>query len=300
MRTPVVFTVFNRPDHTRETFAAIRSYRPARLFIVADGPRPGNAEDVRRCAEVRSVVSQVDWPCEVTRDYSEANLGCGLRVSSGLTAAFEAVDRAIVLEDDCVASPEFFPFCDALLERYADTPRVWTVNANSHQPQFRRGDGAYYFSRYPDTWGWATWRRAWQNYRHDLSFLENWLRSPQWELSVPDKAGRRFLEHMFRETARGAIDSWGFRWMACVMHGEGMCATPNANLVKNIGFGEEATRTRNAAYGYELTALGSLEHPSVIRADDEADAFFREKFRFRRGILQSLKHQGRMALRKLR
>jgi hypothetical protein len=257
-------------------------------------------EDVRRCAEVRSVVSKIDWPCEATRDYSETNLGCARRVSSGLTSAFEAVDRAIVLEDDCLASAEFFSFCDALLERYAETDTVWTVNGNSHQPQFRRGDGAYYFSRYPDSWGWATWRRAWRNYRHDLPFLEAWLRSREWELAFPHKAERRFLEHMFRETANGAIDSWAFRWMACVMHGEGLCATPNANLVKNIGFGDEATNTRNAGFDYELTSLGRLEHPSVIRADDEADAYFRKKWRFERSSLQSLKHLVRTALRKLR
>jgi len=297
---PVVFTVFNRPDHTRKTFAAIRSYRPARLFIVADGPRPGNTDDVRRCAEVRDIVSEIDWPCEATRDYSETNLGCARRVSSGLTAAFEAVDRAIVLEDDCLASAEFFSFCAALLERYAETAQVWAVNGNSYQPQFRRGDGAYYFSRYPDSWGWATWRRAWQYYRHDLPFLESWLRSPRWRLSFPHKRERRFLEHIFRETAMGAIDSWGYRWMACVMHGEGLCAIPNANLVKNIGFGDDATHTRNVDFGYELTPLGSLEHPSVIRADDEADAYFRKKFGFEFGITHSLRHLARLALRKLR
>ena len=298
-RAPVAYLVFNRPRHTLRTFEAIRACRPPKLFIVADGPRESHPSDIERCAEVRRIVSNVDWPCEVHRDFSDVNLGCGRRVSSGLTWVFSAVERAVILEDDCLASAEFFAFCGELLERYRDDPAVWVVNGNSYQPQFRRGSGSYYFSKYPDTWGWATWRRAWQHFRYDLPFLEAWRRSPQWDACFPVKAEGRYFEHVFRAAAEGRIDTWDYQWTACVMHGGGLCATPNANLVRNIGFDDEGTHTldRASAHAYEVTEPGALVHPSAVRADADADAFYRRQFGFERSVLGSLVDRLKPALR---
>lgn len=296
--TPVVFNVFNRPRHTERTFAAIRAYRPSRLFVVADGPRPDRPADNRLCEEVRAIVSRIDWPCDASFDFFQENLGCAPRVAGGVDRAFESVDRAIMLEDDCLASPEFFSFCDTLLERYEDTSEVWVINGNSYQPEFQRGDGSYYFSKYPDSWGWATWRRAWRHYRHDLPFLEAWLASPDWKAYIPNAAERRYLEHVFRLALSGKVDSRAYRWTACVMHGHGLCATPNANLVANIGFDDDATHTRRTVLAYEVTPLGPLRHPSAIRVDDEADALFRERFRFERGFPRIVADWIRQRIRK--
>lgn len=299
-QAPVAYIVFNRPQHTRRTFDAIRAYRPSTLFIIADGPRPGRPEDIERCREVRGIVSQIDWPCRVEHDFSEANLGCARRVSSGLSRVFSIVDRALVLEDDCLASPAFFAFCEQLLEHYRDDDAVWVVNANSYQAQFQRGDGSYYFSKYPDTWGWATWRRAWSRYQHDLPFLDAWLESRAFEDWIPVKSERRHLEHVFRQTLAGAIDSWAYRWTACVMHGRGLCATPNANLVKNIGFGAQATHTRGRHLDYEVTPLAPMVHPRGVGPDPEAHAHFRKHFGFERNLADVLGQRLRHILRRHR
>ena len=87
-KTPVAYVVFNRPRHTRETFAAIRAYRPSQLFVIADGPREAHPADIERCREVRSIVSAIDWPCEVFQNFSDRNLGAGRRMSSGLDWMF--------------------------------------------------------------------------------------------------------------------------------------------------------------------------------------------------------------------
>lgn len=293
-KAPVAYLVFNRPRHTRTTFAAIRAYRPSQLFVVADGPRPGRPDDAERCAEVRRIVAEVDWPCDVQRDYSDVNLGCARRVSSGLDRVFSQAESAIVLEDDCLASADFFLFCEALLARYRDDPRVWVVNGNSYQPQFRRGDGTYYFSRFPDTWGWASWRRAWRNYSHNLPFLDEWLGSPYWSRQFPSTTESRYFRETFRETLDGVIDSWAWRWTACVIHGHGLCATPNANLVQNIGFDADATHTHGTRLAYEHTSLGALEHPRAVGADIEADAFYARHFGFGRGVLRSFARRVRL------
>ena len=192
LRAPVVFIVFNRLDHAAKTFAAIRAQRPRRLFIVADGPRAEHPSDVERCAAVRAVVDQVDWPCDVRRNYAEINLGLKRRVSSGLEWVFDQVDRAIILEDDCLPHSDFFFFCDELLQRYADDHRVWVITGNNFQNGRKRGDAAYYFSKYSHCWGWATWRRAWKHYDGHIPFWPEWQLSKRWATMNPDRVERRY------------------------------------------------------------------------------------------------------------
>jgi hypothetical protein len=277
--TPVAYFVFNRPRHTRKTFDIIRAYRPSQLFVIADGPRPHRPTDIERCREVRNIVSEINWPCEVYFDFAGHNLGAGRRISSGLDWVFSKVDRAIVLEDDCLASPDFFTFCDDLLVRYREAESVWVVSGNSYQPDFQRGDSSYFFSKYPDTWGWATWRRAWRHYRHDLPFLDEWRRSPRWKECFPTRSEQRHFLRVFDAALTGVVDAWDYQWVGCVIYHGGLSATPNANLVKNIGFDDEATHTKTAdGFDYELTPLGALTHASQIAADTEADKYLRRKF----------------------
>ena len=203
--TPVVFMVFNRPALTERVLRQIRRQRPRRLWVISDGPRADSPSDLRQVARVRAAIDRlVDWPCELTRDYADKNLGCGPRIASGLTSAFDRFDRAIVLEDDTLPDPSFFRFCETMLDRYANDPRVVHVSgANStaalglSQPQ-----DAYRFSRIPDIWGWATWSRAWSHYDFRLSEWDtidqaDWLRS-----ITPHRPIRKLLRGAFNQQFR--------------------------------------------------------------------------------------------------
>jgi hypothetical protein len=275
-QTPVAYIIFNRPQVTVQTFAILRKQRPSRLFIIADGPRLGHPTDIERCAEVRAIVEQVDWPCEVHRNYVKRNLGLKSRVSSGLDWVFKQVDRAIVLEDDCVAHPDFFRFCDSLLERYAEDERVAVVTGNNFQNGERHGDASYYFSKYSHCWGWATWRRAWFYYQSDIPFWSEWHKTESWKQQTPDKVERVYWEAIFERIRLGQIDSWAYPWMACVWRSGGLTATPNVNLVSNIGFGPDSTHTAAAAdplAAMATTALGEIIHPDVVAQEILADRY---------------------------
>src|SRR4051812_32506567 len=121
LRTPVAILIFNRPETTERVFDEIRRARPSRLLVVANGPRSEVEGEAERCAAARAVTERIDWPCEVGREYSSANLGCKHRISSGVSWVFEQVEEAILLEDDCLPDPSFFPYCEELLDRYRDT-----------------------------------------------------------------------------------------------------------------------------------------------------------------------------------
>ena len=273
--SPIAYFVFNRPQHTRTTFAQIREQQPRQLFVIADGPRPDYSSDQMACAEVRDVVSEVDWQCEVRRNYAHTNLGLKLRFGTGLDWVFGEVERAIVLEDDCLAHPDFFAFCDALLERYADDPRVAVVTGDNFQRGRRSGEASYYFSKYNHVWGWATWRRAWENYDADITFWREWRASDDWRRIVPDRVERRYWRRIFDRVARGKASTWDYPWTASTWHNGGLTATPNANLVTNIGIGPAATHTYRAVAveGEPIAPLGPMTHPPSVKQDLAADRF---------------------------
>jgi hypothetical protein len=270
---PIAYIVFNRPRHTQNTFAAIRAQQPSKLFIIADGPRPSHPTDTEHCQAVRDIVAQIDWPCEVHRNFAEQNMGCKKRVSSGLDWVFEHVESAIIIEDDCLPHPDFFGYCAELLDRYKADERVWVITGNNFQNGVRRGDASYYFSKFNHCWGWATWRRAWVHYQVDVPFWAEWKLSTDWLSKTPDLVERKVFGDLFDRVSRGEIDTWDYQWTACVWYHNGLTATPNTNLVTNIGFGPDATHTLadNDRDGLPSNPLGPLTHPTVFQANRRAD-----------------------------
>lgn len=273
--TPVVFIVFNRPDCTAQSLARIRAVRPRRLYVIADGPRAARPDDEERCRATREVVDRgIDWPCEVVRDYAPANLGCARRVTSGLDGVFAREERAIVLEDDCVADATFFRYGEELLERYRDEPRVGQIAGCSFQASAPAGAPSYYFSRYPHCWGWATWRRAWRHYDHTMRVWREG-RGGEWlARQVENPRERQLWENCFDATAEDRVDSWAYRWTATVWQHDWLTALPYRNLVTNVGVGHDATHTGAASPAMNRPSTPMqfpLVHPTTLGRDVAAD-----------------------------
>lgn len=276
LETPILLLVFNRPDVTAKVFEAVRNARPSRLYIAADGPRENKPGEAERCAEVRQLVTQVDWPCEVKTLFREKNLGCKQAVSGAIHWLFEQEENGIILEDDCLPNPDFFRFCETLLNQYADDERVSVITGNNFQRQQKRGDASYYFSKYNHCWGWASWRRAWQKYQGELIFWPDWRESAEWKKKIPDHVERRYWTKIFDDVHAGKIDSWAYPWTASVWLQGGLTATPNVNLVSNIGFGPDSTHTSSvdsplAKIGTHC--LGEIQHPQSVAVHLEADRY---------------------------
>lgn len=245
--------------------------------MVADGPRDDRSGEADLCRAARRVIDGVDWPCEVLREYSDVNLGMGRRESSGFTWAFRHVEEAILIEDDCLPDATFFPFCAELLDRYRRDERVMMISGDNFQRgQVREGGASYYFSRLPATWGWATWRRAWDAY--DFSMRE-WprLRAQGWiGASARERAIEAYWRRCFDDAAAGRIDTWDYQWVFSVWLRGGLSIVPNVNLVTNIGFRSDATNTRISDERLIVPTLPMdfpLRHPAAIAPCLDADDF---------------------------
>lgn len=272
--TPIAFLIFRRPDLTSRVFEAIRQAQPRQLFVIADGAR-NEAEEVL-CQQARAVTEVVDWDCEVFRNYADENLGCRKRVSSGLDWVFAQVEEAIILEDDCLPHPSFFRYCQELLEYYREDARIWCISGDNFQDGQWRGDGSYYFSNYNHCWGWATWRRAWQNYDHDLA---NWgkFRDGQYLNSILDSELEvNYWHNIFEQLYKiGEPNTWDYPWTFTCWQNSALTILPNVNLVSNIGFRSDGTHLTSESKFANLQVKDIIEirHPSFVVRDKVADQY---------------------------
>jgi hypothetical protein len=273
LRTPIVLLCFNRPAKTQAVMQTIRAARPHRLYVVADGGRVDVEGEAESCAAVRRIATAVDWPCEVFTDFAPQNLGCYRRVASGLSWAFGQSEELIILEDDCLAHPDFFTFCDELLERYRHDERIFAVSGDNFQKGPPRTADSYYFSRIFHCWGWASWRRSWQSV--DLE-MTDWpvLRDGGWlEDAFADRRMVEYFTRAFDETYHGRNSSWAYRASFSSLAQGRVNILPGVNLVRNIGLDEQATHT--AESGHMERAAGGLpfplRHPRTLIVDRRAD-----------------------------
>lgn len=275
---PVLFLIFNRPDLTAQVFQRIRELRPAQLFVAADGPRSDREGEAQLCAAARQTVERgVDWDCDVKELFREKNLGCKIAVSSAIAWFFEHVEEGIILEDDCLPSPGFFPFCSELLTRYRDDERIMAVCGSNFQDGLRRGSGSYYFSIYNQIWAWATWRRAWRFYDPELLLWPS-LKPSKWLAGVTGSGlAAAHLGSDFDRITAGTYDTWDAQWNFCCWTNHGLALIPNENLVTNLGFDERATHTKDALSKDAKRTVAELAfplvHPRLVHPDYEADAY---------------------------
>ncbi|HIK16964.1 MAG TPA: glycosyltransferase family 2 protein [Leptolyngbyaceae cyanobacterium M33_DOE_097] len=275
LSTPVGFLIFNRPDVTEKVFSAIAQVKPKQLFVIADGPRPDRPGEMEKCEQTRSIIQKVDWDCEVLTDFSEVNLGCGRREATGFDWVFSQVEEAIFLEDDTYPAPTFFSFCEAMLERYRNDTRIMHINGDNSANQGRTSD-SYYFSKYIHSWGWASWRRAWQHYDYQM---KTWLEFKQTDLLeqifedfYEQQYWVKIFDQMYEDPQ--VIDTWDYQWIYACWSQSGLAITPQENLISNLGFNrEDAAHTKgdNPRSKLSLGVIEAIQHPPFVVRHREAD-----------------------------
>lgn len=282
LKTPVLFMIFNRPSTTRIVFDEIRKAKPEKLFVIADGPREGKAGEKEKCEEARKITEQIDWECEVRRDYSDHNLGCAKRISSGISWFFSQVEEGIILEDDTLPHPDFFSYCTELLERYRDDKKVMLIGGDNFQGGKTWGDGSYYFSAFAHIWGYATWKRTWDLYDFSMDSVSEEDMKHALDYYLHYGPQRKYWEEYFnRVKADKAITTWDCQLLfSAIWKHRGLSIIPNVNLVSNIGFGDGATHTQSIDSNCSnlLTSpIMPLVHPQEVALCREADIRFYER-----------------------
>lgn len=273
---PVLLIGFNRPDFMAAQIDAVRTAKPARLYVAVDGPRPDRAGEAEKCRAVRECVKLIDWPCEVKTLFREKNLGCKYGVSGAITWFFENEEEGIVLEDDCRPSRDFFRFCTEMLARYRDDERIGTVTGFNHFNLQSDTAASYHFSSHLDIWGWASWRRTWAKYDvtmapyigHADEVIESSGMTPYFKM---------FMHKGIQDVQAGRCNTWDFQFALAALSMKWLCVVPRQRLVANIGLTDvDATHTNGYNYYAGRFVMSGvidspIAHPTAVVCDEWAD-----------------------------
>lgn len=262
---PVLLVVFNRPETTRQVLESLAVARPPRLFVAADGPRPDVPPDESLCAEVQALVSAPPWPCDVTVRTRPGNLGLQRSMVDALLWFFGSVEEGVVLEDDCVVHPDFLRFAGTVLDRHRETDRLMSVSAVNLAPGRVPTGASWFTARAGNVWGWATWRRAVEGFDGTMA---DWSGQRDAFLRDPTPL-KRALARKFDAAHDGTKYTWARAWHHHVAVHDGLVAVPAVNMVRNVGFGTNATHTRSTRH--RLASLTASPLPDPIVDPDDLD-----------------------------
>jgi hypothetical protein len=281
MKTSVAFIIFNRPDTTKRVFEAIRQAKPPKLLVIADGHRINRPGEAEKCAAARAIIEGVDWECEVLTNYSDVNLGCGKRVSTGIDWVFDQVEEAIILEDDCLPDPTFFEFCEVILDKYRDDERIMMVSGTNYLGTWKSTIQSYHFSYYGGIWGWASWKRAWKHYDYEMKLWADTEVKARSRDVLPSEKQYVDRKKIWEQVSNGMIDTWDYQWHFARLVQSGLSIVPAVNLISNLGFGVDSTNTINKYSEFSNLKTQNMKfpliHPQYMMRDFAADKLYFEK-----------------------
>jgi len=252
---PVLLITFNRPKYLKEVLSALKKAKVSELFVFRDGPRPMNEDDRISGAKIEELVNGIDWPCNVRTNFMNNNLGCGWGPFCAISWAFQYTDRLIILEDDCVPTPAFFKFCNELLQEYKDNDMVRHISGYSQFPDdevFKQYD--YLFTQYAPTWGWATWKRVWDNCDMHERLIAPFFSNGGFKGQFSSKEEDRFFNNHYWQRQSPLLEathSWDYQYAAHSKMNGALSIVPAKNLINYIGV--EGTHGSDESY-YQLKA----------------------------------------------
>lgn len=262
---PVVFFVFKRPAITKQFLDMMAASGIKSIYVCADGPR--NSEEKVITDSVRNIVHQFakDNPnIRIINRFATHNLGLKNNIANGLNEVFKIEEAAIIIEDDCLPSPDFFRFTEEMLTKYKNNLRIMSVNGTSTGGQFKY---SYSFTKYSQCWGWATWARSWKLYDPSLADFNriSWEKlSAKLDISL---VLRCYWKTMLTLVKAGWINTWDYQWSYAHFSHNGLAIAPSCNLIQNIGFDAVATNTKTKSSVANLSTSKltfPLTHPPIV------------------------------------
>ena len=293
--TPILIVAFNRTKPLERLFEVLSEIKPKKLYVSLDGPRLDNAEDVRKIKCVHNLIeSKIDWDCDLKKRYSKENLGCGPGPVAGINWFFENESEGIILEDDCIPSRSFFKYCEELLVKYRNEPKVMTISGSRFPVDSSIGEDSYDFSIFPHIWGWATWKNSWDKFSFEMKSFqssETYLRLQ----SLPSSHRASYeWNKRFESVHYGKNRSiWDYQWLYASWVNCGLCIHPKVNMVENIGFDDDSTHTFDKDTSHALKAEEMnfpLVHPDNVSENQLVDIEIQKSIFTPKGKMNFLKY----------
>ncbi len=274
---PVLLVAFNRPDTTEKVFQKLREAKPKKLYVAIDGHRPEKEGEDQLVDQVKQITMNVDWECETHCKFNGSNLGAEVTVSSAVSWVLDNNEYVIVLEDDIVAPFSFFRFAQDMLIKYRNEPKISIVSGTN--PLIRiEAENDYFFTRYGTSCGWATWKRAWNDFRLDEEISMDVVNKERYPTN------REFNYHVklfsyLKSKGTGNV-TWDHMFYYYNMKNDLISIMPRINLCANIGIiGLHAKGVTNAHFRPVDEKFTALIHPQKVEINEKLNLLLFNKHR---------------------
>ena len=282
--TPILLITWKRHKKLSKVIDSLRKIKAQKIYVACDGANKNNIEEELQVFETRKVIeNEINWEYKYLKKlFSNNNYGCMNGVSKAINWFFKNEKEGIILEEDCLPHPDFFQFAEELLEKYRFDKRIWSISGTNFQKGKWVGKYSYYFSLYPQIWGWATWRRCWKEYDVNMKSWPEFRNSKILNSIFENNHTVNFWEKRFDKMYHfKEPDTWDFQWLYCVLRNSGLNIIPNMNMVENIGFGPDATHTKGQLdinlkiqnFEPKSTNVIPIKHPNYIVRSQKADNY---------------------------
>ena len=236
---PVLVLFYNRPELLSVVFEKIREAKPSVLLLYQDGPKSDS--DMKKILECRKIVQEIDWQCTVYKMFQNSNYGCDPSGFMSRQWAFSLVEKCIILEDDTVPTTSFFRYCKELLEKYEYDNRIYRICGQNILGTFDPYHSDYFFTKGGSIWGWATWKRVFDEWDATYGFLNDADIISVLKGTYSNKAFPvdRFLRTSKKHKATGK-EYFESIYTAARLLGSGLSIIPTKNMISNIGISPDA------------------------------------------------------------
>lgn len=254
-KAPIVFFAYKRPEHTQRSLESLSQNigaKDSELFIYCDGIK--RAEDHSSVELVRQIVRSKQWCGTVHIIEREQNIGLANSVISGVTEICDRYGRVIVLEDDLLLSTYFLEYMNNALDLYENEAQVIHISGYMFPAKLAPVETDALFIPLVNSWGWATWQRAWSCFDPSASAYQ--------ELKINKKLKNEFNLNnsypyfdMLESQIKGEIDSWAIRWYLSTFMIQGLTLYPVQSLVQNIGFDGTGTHSSSSTSNFNTSLI---------------------------------------------
>lgn len=253
MNAPVVLFAYNRVDNVEKTLSALAENKLAKeseLYIFSDGPK---IENDKKVLDVRKLIHDEKWNShfkKVTIIEAEKNQGLANSIIAGVDKIINRFGKTIVIEDDCISSPDFLSFMNDCLSYYENDSKIWSIGGYTVDIDF---PDDYKFDVYlmgrTCSYAWATWIDRWQKVDWDVAdysqFKFNLKKRCEFNMYGMDRS------KMLDEQQLGMKNSWAIRFCYAMFRNNMFTVYPVITRIRNIGYSEGTHVTKNSS-GAEL------------------------------------------------
>jgi len=230
----VLLLFFNRPETFKQVFEQVKLARPSKLLLYQDGPR--GEKDMKGIKECRRIAEDIDWECEVHRNYQEKNYGCDPSGYMSHKWAFSIADKCIVLEDDVVPSQSFFPFCKDMLDKYENDERISMIAGFNTDEETKDCPYDYFFTSTFSIWGWASWKRIADRWNDSYDFIHDKYEMTQLSALAKKRNYRSSMLKMFHDHSTSGKAYFETIYWSDMILNSGLAIMPSKNMISNVGF----------------------------------------------------------------